>query len=420
MAIEVTIPRLGWNMEEGIFLGWLKGDGQPVSAGDPLFSLEGDKATQDVESLESGILRIPPGGPSEGEKVAVGAVIGYLVSAGETATFDATKPARPKAVPSAAVPENSTQTAVAARENSRLRISPRARRAARELAVDPRGVVGTGESGRIVERDIRAAASAVAPAVNARVPAQVSVAGARPPATGGPVIRKSRQVPVTRMRKTIAERMLESKRATAAVTITTSVDATNLVNLRQQFKAVVPSGLGPPITYTDIVIKLTALALNQHPMLNARWDGESIVLWEDAHIGIAVDTEAGLVVPVIRDVAKLTLRELAAASRTKIERARAGALTAADLDGGTFTVTNLGPMGIETFTPLINLPECAILGMGRIQKHVVALDDRQFTARDRMMLSLSFDHRVVDGAPAARFLQALGQLIENPSPWLLP
>ncbi len=143
--------------------------------------------------------------------------------------------------------------------------------------------------------------------------------------------------------------------------------------------------------------------------------------WSQAsiNIGIAVDTDAGLLVPVIRDVPRLTLRQLAARSRELIDRAREGALSAAEMQGGTFTVTNLGPMGIEMFTPLINLPECAILGVGRIQKQVV-VDDKQFVARDRMMLSLTFDHRIVDGAPAARFLQSLGLLIENPSPWLLP
>ena len=174
------------------------------------------------------------------------------------------------------------------------------------------------------------------------------------------------------------------------------------------------------ISFTDIVVKLTAVALEKHRLLNARWSGETIVVSSNINIGIAVDTDAGLFVPVIRDVPSLTLRQLSAQSRMLIDRARAGALSAADMQGGTFTVTNLGAMGIEMFTPLINLPECAILGLGRIEKQVVVDDRQQFVARDRMFLSLTFDHRVVDGAPAARFLQSLGRLIENPSPWLLP
>jgi pyruvate dehydrogenase E2 component (dihydrolipoamide acetyltransferase) len=424
MAIEVTIPRLGWNMEEGIFLGWLKSDGQPIAAGEPLFNLEGDKATQDIESPENGILRIPPDGPKEGDKVAVGAVIAYLVSTGEIAPFEVDTPGRPSPSTSAplevAPPGRPSPIPVAAKENSKPRISPRARRIAREMAIDPIGLVGTGKSGRLIERDIRAAALGPASAVPAPMAADVANPAAAAPAPVRATTRESRELPVTRVRKTIAERMLESKRTTAAVTITTTLDATNLVNLRQQFKAVAATGQVPPIGFTEIVVKLTALALQKHPMLNARWEGDKIRLWGDVHIGIAVDTEAGLMVPVIRDVAGLTLREVAAQSRTKIERARAGLLTPADFEGGTFTVTNLGPMGIEFFTPLINPPECAILGLGRIQKQVVALDDRQFVARDRMTMSLSFDHRIVDGAPAARFLQALGLLVENPSPWLLP
>lgn len=160
------------------------------------------------------------------------------------------------------------------------------------------------------------------------------------------------------------------------------------------------------------------MALEKHPVLNARWYGDKIVVESSTNIGIAVDTDLGLLVPVIRDVPRLSLRQLAARSRADRSCPR-GHLSAAEMQGGTFTVTNLGPMGIEMFTPLINLPECAILGVGRIQKQVV-VDDKQFVARDRMMLSLTFDHRIVDGAPAARFLQYLSLLIENPSPWLLP
>ncbi len=154
-------------------------------------------------------------------------------------------------------------------------------------------------------------------------------------------------------------------------------------------------------------------------MLNSRWAGDQIQVWHGVHIGIAVDTDSGLKVPVIRDIPKLSLRELAARSRSLAERARNGALTATELSGSTFTVSNLGQLGVEIFTPLINPPECAILGLGRVQSMVV-VENKQFVERDRMFLSLTFDHRIVDGAPAARFLQTLGRFIENPSPWLLP
>jgi pyruvate dehydrogenase E2 component (dihydrolipoamide acetyltransferase) len=228
-----------------------------------------------------------------------------------------------------------------------------------------------------------------------------------------------REIAVTPIRNTIAARMVQSAQTTATVTLSTTVDVTNLVNLRQQFKEVAAADLAPAVGVTDIVVKLTACALEKHPLLNARWSGDKILISSSIHIGIAVDTAAGLMVPVMHDVPRQTLRQLAARSRDLIDRARRGLLSAVEMQGGTFTVTNLGPLGIEMFTPLINLPESAILGLGRIQKQVV-VDDKQFVARDRMMLSLSVDHRIVDGAPAARFLQHLGRLIENPSPWLLP
>ncbi len=416
MASEVTIPRLGWNMDEGIFVGWLKADGDPVKAGEPLFNLEGDKATQEIESLEAGILRIPPDGPKDGEKVAVGVVIGYLVSPGEPAPFESQVHARPAqtSAPNSQSSAKTTVISVGVTARQKQTISPRARRTARELGVDPTAVTGSGKTGRIVDRDIRAAARALP----ARISSAVNALDRPPEAPSGATLPDSREVAVTSIRKTIAERMLESRRTTAAVTITTTVDATNLVNLRNQFKAVVAAGEIPAIGYTEIVVKLTALALEKHPMLNSCWKGDRIQVWQSVHIGIAVDTETGLKVAVIRDVRELPLRELAARSRLLAERARNGTLSAQELSGSTFTISNLGQMGVEVFTPLINPPECAILGLGRIRSEVVVVD-KQFVERDRMFLSLTFDHRIVDGAPAARFLQTLGRLIENPSPWLL-
>jgi pyruvate dehydrogenase E2 component (dihydrolipoamide acetyltransferase) len=416
MASKVTIPRLGWNMDEGIFVGWLKADGQRVAAGESLFSLEGDKATQDVESLETGILRIAPDGPKDGEKIAVGTTIGYLIAPGEVPPFKADS-ARHIAVNHGTQIREGEAPAeppvVQARPEPRppgikQRISPRARRVARELGIDAIGLQGSGSGGRIVERDIRAVARAQTAPAHPSSPDREAI-----PCAG------YREIAVTPIRRTIAERMVQSTQTTAGVTLSTTVDVTNLVNLRQQFKAVADASEAPSIAVTDIIVKLTALALEKHPTLNARWSAGRIVVSSSIHIGIAVDTDPGLLVPVIRDVPRLTLRQLAARSRELINRARNGALLAAEMQGGTFTVTNLGPMGIEMFTPLINLPECAILGVGRIQKQVV-VDDKQFVARDRVTLSLTFDHRIVDGAPAARFLQSLGLLIENPSPWLLP
>jgi len=215
----------------------------------------------------------------------------------------------------------------------------------------------------------------------------------------------------------IAARMLASLRATAPVTLMTTADATNLVNLRTQLKAAQTPGQALP-TYTDLIVKLTGLALRGHPALNARWEEDRVVHAKGIHIGIAVDTEAGLLVPVVCDAADLPLRQLAERTRDLVERARARRLKAEEMQGGTFTVSNLGAYGVDAFTPIINLPECAVLGVGRIHARPAVVGG-QVVPRDELTLSLTFDHRIVDGAPAARFLSTVRTYLENPAAWLL-
>jgi pyruvate dehydrogenase E2 component (dihydrolipoamide acetyltransferase) len=203
------------------------------------------------------------------------------------------------------------------------------------------------------------------------------------------------------------------------VTLVTTADATNLVQLYRQFKVVgQPDGADMP-TYTDFLAKLCAGALQLHPQLNALADGEHIRVSSSIHIGVAVDTDAGLLVPVVRDVNTLTLRELSSHSRDLVSRARLGQLKAREMQDGTFTVSSLGGFGIDAFTPILNPPQVAILGVGRIQRRPAVRDD-QVVVRDEITLSLTFDHASVDGAPAARFLQTLRERVENPSPWLIP
>jgi pyruvate dehydrogenase E2 component (dihydrolipoamide acetyltransferase) len=373
MAIPITVPRLGWSAEEGIFAGWLKEDGSTVRAGEALFALESDKANVDVECLDEGILRIAPDAPGQGDIVAVGVVIGYLVRPGEELPGGQPTPPKPRAT-----------------------ASPRARRAARELGVDWTTLQGGGKTGRVRERDVRAATPNSTPAPT---PA---------PATGS----------LTPTRRTIAARMLESHTTTAPVTLTTTVDATNLVNLREQFAAVATTGTILVPAFTDFLIKLTARALEQHPLLNAAWIDDRIVQPAGIHIGLAVDADVGLLVPVVRDVPALGLKEVATRTRTLIERARQHQLSSQEMQGGTFTITNLGAFGVESFTPLILPPQCAVLGVGRIARRPVVVGDA-IVARHQLSLSLTFDHRIVDGAPAARFLQTLSALIENPGPALM-
>ena len=226
-----------------------------------------------------------------------------------------------------------------------------------------------------------------------------------------------KSVPLTPIRRSIAARLMLSRQTTVPVTITGRCDATELLALRRRLKSKSSSdqqSIAVIPTINDIFLVLTAAALRQHPMLAARWADDHLLLPESIHLGIAVDTEAGLLVPVIRAVDTATLTQVAAQSQRLIAEARAGKLAAVDMHGACFTLSNLGSLGVEAFTPVINPPESAILGIGAIVREAVTLDDGTFVARDRLTLSLTFDHRVNDGAAAARFLLTLRQLIEQP------
>ncbi|HVU86737.1 MAG TPA: dihydrolipoamide acetyltransferase family protein [Pirellulales bacterium] len=473
MAIEVTIPRLGWSMEEGVFVRWLKQEGDWVAAGDQLFLLESEKATQEIEALDAGVLRLLPTSPQPGATVLVGQVIAVLTAKDEVveqtestlpqpatngtnglSSSSASASAPPIAGPAArrlarrlnvalddvagsgrggrvtaddiharaqqqsnaaasasgageggahpgpSAPGSATSPA----DGGRVAASPRARRAARNLGVDISQVEATGSTGRVRERDVLAAA---------RVRGEVTAAPAGQQSPGGTPTGPDK------IRRTIARRMVASHQSTAPVTLTTKVDATNLVNLRRQFQAAANAAaetLVPSIT--DLLARLLAVALAEHPRLNARWEEDRVVEVAEIRVGVAVDTEAGLLVPVLGDVRTMGVREIAARSKELVARARAGTLSAADLQGGTITITNLGAFGIDAFTPIINPPEAAILGVGAIRREPVFGADDRIEAREQMTLSLTFDHRVVDGAPAARFLATLRERIENAAAWL--
>lgn len=465
MPSEITVPRLGWSMEEAAFTEWLKRDGDYVSAGDMLFVIEGDKAAQEIESFDAGLLRLGPDAPKPGDTVKVGQVIGYLLSEGERAPWetssdegetkatrggsngdervrpstggqspaagpDARRLARqlgvdlsqvtgsgrrgriaPEDVRAAArddSPAAAPQSAAGGRRERAAVATPRARRLARELGIDWQTLSGSGRGGRIRECDIRAAEKS---AVHASLPQR-----AQPPQSHHAAATVT---PISATRRTIAERMVASLRTTAPVTLATRANAANLLGLRAQFKAAALSPAATIPTVTDVVIKLTAAALAKHPVLNSRWEDEGVVSPSTIDIGIAVDVDYGLVVPVVRDVARIGLRELAERSRDLAERARARRIPAEELAGGTFTVTNLGALDIDAFTPIVNPPQAAILGIGAIRREPIVLPDDRITPGDMLTLSLTFDHRVVDGAPAARFLQTLVAMIESPAAWLV-
>jgi len=457
MAIEIVVPRSGWSMEEGTFAGWLKKEGDKVAVGDRLFALESDKAVEEAESMDAGILRLPPNAPKSGDRVKVGQLLGYLLTEGEALpessgatpapalselgmdiggarppSFAKASEGRPGALEHKDKPQSPTEESAATEtpesalgptrstsEPAAVPVTPRARRAAKELSVDLGGVTGTGRDGRIRERDVRAAETAN----RAQSSSPSSLGTTRstslpPPVRTGAGVGET-EVATTALRRTIAARMKRSQAETAPVTLTSRADATNLVALRNQFKTAAKDTDAVVPAFTDIIAKLAAKALQRHPMLAGRWEGEKIILPSGMHIGIAVDTEAGLMVPVVANVQDLSLPELARRSRALITAAQNRQIKAENLSGGVFTITNLGNFGIDAFTPIINFPETAILGLGAIRREVIVLPDGHFGSREIITLSLTFDHRVVDGAPAARFVQTLVQGLENPSAWLL-
>ena len=285
-------------------------------------------------------------------------------------------------------------------------------RIASELGVDWTKLTGTGMGGRIVERDIRAAAEQVAAPVDAPAPAPAAPAPAAMPAASA--------TPLSATRRTIGARMAESAHTAAPVTLTTEADATALVRLRAEIADALAGTETPVPTYNDLLARLVAVALGEHPNVNASLAADGIVRHDAVHIGLAVDTARGLLVPVIRDAQAKSVQTIAVESARLIARARSGDATREELTGGTFTITNLGMYEIDAFTPIINLPECAILGVGRIVARPVVVDEAAETIAVRRMvaLSLTFDHRLVDGAPAARFLQRIKQLVERPVLWL--
>ena len=445
MAQEIIIPRLGWSMEEGTFVAWLKSEGDFVKRGDALFELEGEKATQEIEAVDEGVLRIPITGPKPGSVHKVGAVIGYLVAANDSipafanplqqvnveaineadlivASPSVRQLARKVGVQLSQVKatgprgrilqedvhqaksilsENAQEpvTSNVSKMSSQQVASPRARRLANNLGINWKLLIGSGAGGRIRECDVKAAST--------NLTSPITTAG------------KAQRIPISKKRKLIAQRLVASRQLTVPVTLTTKADATNLVNLRNQFKST--NGTHPIPSFQDIITKLVAEVLKEHMFLAGRWDEDVIVLpaHHELHIGMAVDTEDGLLVPVIRNVAGLNLRDVAVQSKSLVQQAREGKITAAQMQGGVFTITNLGAFGIDSFTPVINYPEAAILGLGAIRKEPVFLDDGKVVAQLQLALSLTFDHRIVDGAPAARFLQALVSAIVNPSAFLL-
>ncbi|OGK79124.1 MAG: hypothetical protein A2X52_17270 [Candidatus Rokubacteria bacterium GWC2_70_16] len=406
MLHTMVMPKLGLTMEEGLIARWLRSEGDAVKKGEALLVIETEKITYDIEAPTEGILHIVR---QAGETVAVASPVA-VVAATQEAYSQAVSSAA--AVPAPAAGEDarpagdasaaSGAAAGAAGERGGVRASPLARRLAAEAGLALAAVKGTGPGGRITREDVEAAVAA-----RGAVPTR---AEAPAPAPALPKVLEVRRL--SPMRRTIAARLAGSLREMAQLTVMADVDMSAARALREELNRDVAAD-GARITYTDLVVKLAALALKAHPVLNATLRGEELHLLGEYHIGVAVEIEDGLIVPVIRDADRKSLRAISRELAELSERARARRLGPEDLQGGTFTVSNAGMLGVDAVTPIINPPEVAILGVGRIADRALAVGGR-VEARPAATLCLTFDHRVVDGAPASRFLADMRRLLEEP------
>ena len=434
MATKVMMEALSPTMEEGRLVKWVKNVGDAVKNGETLAEVETDKAIMELVARGDGILRARL--IEEGATSPVGVTIGVIAAADEDISALAGGPPavapteapseQPKAVPASAMPappveamEHAHPPAGTAEHTPApvpggpLRSSPLARRIAAEKGLNLQAISGTGPGGRVIKRDIEAAATAapaVAPAGVAAAPRPSISAAPSAVQTALQIDGEFKDVALTQMRKTIARRLGESIGPIPTFFLTSEIDMTNVGTLREQMTA---AGDQFKVSVNDIVIKAVAIALTRHPEVNAHWMGDSIRYFSAAHVGMAVATDDGLIVPVIRDAHRKGLGTIGKEARDLAKKARERKLTPAEYSGGTFSVSNLGMFGIDQFTAIINPPEAAILAVGATETKPV-WENGQFVPRQKMRVTMSCDHRIIDGAVGAKFLQTLRQLLEAP------
>jgi pyruvate dehydrogenase E2 component (dihydrolipoamide acetyltransferase) len=431
MLTKVVLAKLSPTMDEGTIVKWNKKEGDPVKQGDVLAEIETDKANMEMEAQGSGILRkilVPAGG-----KAPVGSLIGVIADANEDISRMVASAAAPAAAPTPAPPSPQAQQqpppaqappmapavpapqpaaaapspppgpraipAPVAAEGGRVKASPLARSMAAQRNIPLDAVAGSGPNGRIIKRDIEAWAGA--PAAR-RAPAPA------PPA--GPTITPGEEIPVSSMRRTIAKRLAESMFTAPHFYVTVDIDMDASVALREQLQR----GEDVKVTYNDLVVKACAKALTRFAMVNASWAGDKIVTHGEVHVGVAVTIPDGLITPVVRNADRKSVLDISREVKDLAARARERKLRPEEFTGSTFTVSNLGMFEVTEFTAIINPPESAILAVGSVQRVPVADEDGALRAGHRMKVTLSADHRVVDGAMAAQFLGEVRRLLENP------
>jgi pyruvate dehydrogenase E2 component (dihydrolipoamide acetyltransferase) len=450
---DVTMPRLSDTMEEGTIATWLKKPGEQISKGEVIAQIETDKATMDLTAFEAGTLQeiLAP----EGTTVAIGQPVARIgngkaspatprkpgakseakpkatakpdpestadaeaepdadaaaqpdaqpeAEPGQTAEAEPSPGAEPKAASAGAAEETpQPEPPAEALADGKVRASPMARHIAAEHGLELSGISGSGPQGRVIRADVEAALTTTPP--------DAAAGTAQPKAS--PPDAEDERVTLSQMRRTIARRMAESTRTVPHFFLTTTVDATELVNLRKQILEQVADE-GIKISFNDMIVRAAALAIRKVPDVNVSFAEDSLIRHRHVHIGIAVATERGLIVPVLRDVDQKGIGQIARETQDLAERANAGKLQPPDYTGGTFTISNLGMFGVEQFNAVINMPEAAILAVGAIAREP-AEHDGKIVLRQRLKLTLSVDHRALDGAMGARYLQALKQLLEKP------
>lgn len=419
MAIKIEMPKLSDTMEEGVISKWNVNEGDEVSAGDIIAEVETDKATMDVEVFDAGtVLRIVPG---EGDAVPLGGLIAIIGEANEdisslledtiTATADPTPTSKQdKATTNEETVDTPVYVAASSLEDGRIKASPLARKIAADKGVDLNSIVGSGPDGRIVKKDVETAQSITTstltrPGTPAPIPESITKSFSS---------LASEEVKVSQMRKVIAKRLSESKFSNPHFYETIDIDMKAAIEARMQLK----DKMDIKVSFNDIIVKASAIALSRHQAINSSWMGDTIIEHGDVHIAVAVAIEEGLMTPVLRHVDQKGLIQISSETRELAGMARDRKLASEQMEGSTFTISNLGMFGIEEFTAIINPPNACILAVGAI-RDVPVIENGAVVPGKRMKVTLSSDHRIVDGAKAADFLNTLRSLIENPLSMLL-
>lgn len=420
MKAEVIMPKVDMDQETGTLVEWLKQEGDTVKKGEPLFVMLTAKASIEVEAPESGILRGITA--KKDDVIPVTQVIAYIVSPDEKFEAPVAKPAESAAVKAPEMPseakkaenETSSVPTMVAGDASQVRATPLARAIAREKGLDLSAIAGRGPRGRIYKADVLSALDKGVGSITAK-PAMVQAPAGAAPAINIPLpnARIRERIPQKGVRTIIAQRLGYSWNSIPHIYESVNVNMEEIVRLRERVNQVIQNHTGLKVSYTAILALAVARLLPKHPFLNSSFTGDEVILWEDVNLGIATSLEDYLIVPVVRTAQELSLESIVKEMSRLLEAARGKKLEPADMSGSTFTISNLGMFGIESFTAIINPPETAILAVGKMVDTPVVIDG-QVVVRPMMNLTLAVDHRVNDGARAAKFLSDLKSTLENP------